>query len=194
MAYGITEYPNTFKRQDSFPLDSTSLFNNMESALEYINKSNSTAYGGQIISINNNGSYGIYVVQIINNVKTLVNIVPQILNNLTYNVGTYCLYNNINDNNVEFSFDINYPLKAKYYSIYLNDDEEPISDSFDNTYFEIGNSLITSSIIFEQNNIFSIKLFNMDENENEDTLITLYSKNIWNENEKIKFGILSLIK
>lgn len=190
MAFGITEYPNTFKRQDSFPLDSTSLFNSMESALEYVNKPNSTAYGGQIISIKNDSTYNVYVVQNIEDRKVLVNIIPQVLDYLKYNVGTYCLYNRIANISVEFSFDVTYPLRASYYSVYLNDSEEPIVDSNENSVFVVGNSFITAPIIFEQDNTFSIKLLD----ENQDELLTLYSKMIWDEHEKIKFGILSLIK
>lgn len=190
MAYGVTEYPNTFKRQDAFPLDNTSLFNSMEAALQYINKPNSTAYGGQIISINDNGSYSIYVVQIINNAKTLVNIMPQILNNLTYNVGTYCLYNyndDVMNENSELMFDINYPLRASSYSMYLNNSNEPVNDEL----IQIGHSIsiFLGIATFDQINEFTIKLF--DDNSNE--LLTLYAKTIWS-NENIKLGILSLIR
>lgn len=190
MSYGITEYPNTFKRQDSFPLDSTSVFNNMESALEYVSKSNSTAYAGQIISIKNETTYDIYVVQIINDTKVLVNIIPNVLDYLKYKVGNYCLYNRISNLNTEFSFDINYPLKASYYSVYLNESEEPIIDLNNNSIFTIGQSFITTPIIFEQDNVFRIKLLDEDNNE----LLTLYSKKVFDENENVKFGILSLIK
>ena len=34
--YGITEYPNTFKRQGSFPLDKSSKFDNLDEAIEYV--------------------------------------------------------------------------------------------------------------------------------------------------------------
>ena len=59
-SFGITEYPNTFKRQGSFPLDKYSVFNSLTDATEYA-ESNKIAYEGQIISVVENDSVNAYI-------------------------------------------------------------------------------------------------------------------------------------
>lgn len=62
--HGVTEYPNTFKRQGDFPLDKTSIFNSYEDAANYAATS-PIAYGGQIIGVKNtsNDNYTAYILQ-----------------------------------------------------------------------------------------------------------------------------------
>lgn len=63
-SYGVTEYPNTFKRQSDFPLDKTSVFKSYEDAANYAANS-PIAYGGQIIGVKNttNDNYTAYILQ-----------------------------------------------------------------------------------------------------------------------------------
>lgn len=58
--YGVSEYPNTFKRQANFPLDQSSVFYSYTEAEEYA-KSNPIAYNGQIIAVSTDDSIGVYV-------------------------------------------------------------------------------------------------------------------------------------
>ena len=58
-SYGVTEYPNTFKRQAAFSLDSTSTYTNYNEAEQYAHES-PIAYAGQIISVYENDITTVY--------------------------------------------------------------------------------------------------------------------------------------
>ena len=58
----ISEYPNTFKRQGSFPLEKFSVFNTLTEAQSY-STSNSVAYVGQIIVVANGTDVTAYIIK-----------------------------------------------------------------------------------------------------------------------------------
>lgn len=58
----LTEYPNSFKRQGAFPLESTSCWYSLSDATKYA-KENPTAYVGQIITVIENKSVKHYSIE-----------------------------------------------------------------------------------------------------------------------------------
>lgn len=135
--YGVTEYPNTFKRQASFPLDNSSKFNSLSEATKYA-ASNPIAYEGQIISVSENGKVSVYVLEISTETNInyklsgissssdesndLNNAVININNLINSKVGIWSATKNSNDSNFYLDFDILYPLEASSFIIYYTDD------------------------------------------------------------------------
>ena len=136
-SFGTTEYPNTFKRQASFPLDNSSVFNSLTEAVEYA-KSSPIAYEGQIISVIENEKVTAYILEKstesnvnykISTISSssdessdLNNAVININNLINSKVGIWSATKNSNDSNFYLDFDILYPLEASSFIIYYTDD------------------------------------------------------------------------
>ena len=61
-SFPFMEFPMAFSRQDSFPLDKTSVYGSLEAAQTYA-QTNPTAYVGQVISVVENGTSTIYQIK-----------------------------------------------------------------------------------------------------------------------------------
>lgn len=57
----LSEYPNSFKRQGAFPIDSTNCWYSLTDAQEYA-KNDATAYVGQIISVMEDNTVTAYII------------------------------------------------------------------------------------------------------------------------------------
>ena len=75
----LTEYPNSFKRQGAFPLDSTLCWYSLDAAKAYA-QTDKTAYVGQIITVIEDNSVKHY--SIINTDGELSEIIYQIENKI----------------------------------------------------------------------------------------------------------------
>ena len=146
-SHGITEYPNTFKRQGSFPLDESSVFSSLAEATEYA-KSSYIAYEGQIISVTENDKINVYVLEKSNDAYTnfkLANIstsnnsesndlVADINKLINSKVGIWSITKITNSNEASLDFDIWYGVDANSYEVYFNDrivsDRLTLSDTF----------------------------------------------------------------
>ena len=129
--FGITEYPNTFKRQGSFPLDNSSVFKSLNDATEYAN-SNPIAYEGQIKSVIDNDTINVYILKSSDDVNTnfkLSNISSNELNNtiidmtnlIKSKIGLWTISKN-NGTDAYLDFDILYSMEADSYEVYYNDE------------------------------------------------------------------------
>ena len=70
----ISEYPNSFKRQGAFPLDSKSVFQSLNDAKSYAQDTSdsATSYVGQIISVVENNTVNVYkIVDIAGNLELI---------------------------------------------------------------------------------------------------------------------------
>lgn len=61
-SFPFMEFPMAFSRQDSFPLDKTSVYGSLEAAQTYA-QSNPTAYVGQVIAVVEGGVSTIYQIK-----------------------------------------------------------------------------------------------------------------------------------
>lgn len=132
--FGITEYPNTFKRQGSFPLDKSSVLNSLDEANDYA-ASNPTAYEGQIISVKDEGKVTAYILEISDDdnanfklskitssaSEDLNDAVIDINNLINSKVGIWSISKKANKPEAFLDFDILYPIEANSYEVYFND-------------------------------------------------------------------------
>ena len=114
MAYGISEYPNTFKRQDSFPLDMYSNFKSYEEALNYANY-HKASYAGQIITVIENDIVSVYYLQKSADSDKRFDLVSNTQSASSNNVGTWT--GAIIDDSVLFTYDLQLPLNINYIKI-----------------------------------------------------------------------------
>ena len=167
--YGKTEYPNSFKRQSSFPLDDSYIQASYLDAVEYA-ASNGTAYEGQVIAIAENNEVRLFVLRKSN--KENINFELDELISVNRHIGDWVIIKH--EDNCEFSCKINYPFTNLKYHLCMNNDD----------VVEIDN---------ESSNI-SIKLFDIISNYNlliSNELLVIKSKLITTyEDDKIKYGVL----
>lgn len=130
-SFGITEYPNTFKRQESFPLDGSSVFASLEEANNYA-KNSKIAYAGQVVSVlDENGIVRIYFLQ-----ASEFNGFD--LKELTFNnyatdnvIGSWGAISTPDTNFVEIAVELYYPLEVNCYTIIS--DDTAINSTYDIT-------------------------------------------------------------
>ena len=175
--FGVTEYPNTFKRQAAFPLDQSSKFNTLDEAIEYA-KFSLIAYEGQIISVVENDNIALYMLKQSNGAD---NERYELKSIDIDKVGTWSVCDNANKTKAILDFDIFSPISTNYYEVY-----------FDNYKFGekmlLTESLATSLKNFKDsiNNIV-IKFYN------DDTVIFEVKAKATNVGETTIFGNLYLI-
>lgn len=151
MAYGITEYPNQFKRQGAFSLDKTSKFATLLEAQDYA-ASSPIAYNLQIIGVDETNLLYVLVPSEIDDIQ--YNILPlDVLssNHLKYEIGTWALTSRISNNNdtqisASFNFDIKYPIVATHYRIFINGND--ISGQLN-----LGTEFVTAPVLFTQDGV-----------------------------------------
>ena len=162
--YGITEYPNTFKRQGSFPLDNSTVFDSLNKAIEYA-KSNPIAYEGQVITVTENNdviAYSLKKSAILETNYELVMISSRDTDLINTKVGTWSVSKISNSSEAHLDFDILYPIVADSYQIFFNDfsisEILPLSDEFitDMENFNDDSMLITFK--FYSNNVATFQL------------------------------------
>lgn len=143
--HGTTEYPNTFKRQGSYPLDNSTVFNSLMDANEYAESSN-IAYEGQIISIIDDDTTHVCVLKKNNDDSTkkfklvilpltgLNEYIIDIYNLVNSKIGIWSITKSIKTNEAILDFDIWYGVDADSYEVYFNDelvsDKLLLSDEF----------------------------------------------------------------
>lgn len=179
-SYGVTEYPNTFKRQGSFPLDKYSKFDSLNEANEYA-ANNPVAYSGQIISVEENNNVDIY--KLVKNInagtgyiltpidsfsdESINNILSNVYETLDEKIGLWTM--KLNDNNqLVLDFDIFHSLESNSFSVYVNesliyekikignDCNFPLNDGSSLSDF-IENSINNMYLIFYNNSMQSFK-------------------------------------
>lgn len=124
--YGISEYPNTFKRQSSFALDMTSIWNSYADAEKYA-ATNPVAYELQPITIKDGENIRLCILKEASSGSTIT------IDGVEYNkkyelidvtdfatqkVGTWSIFKNNNKSTI--LFDILYPIEADEYKIYTS--------------------------------------------------------------------------
>ncbi len=183
MAFGITEYPNQFKRQDSFSLDKSSKYEKLSDAIEYAAHS-AIAYNLQIIGVDETSS--LYVLQPSNEEDTNYKLIPLdtfFINYLQYKIGTWSITDRIEDITSAFNIDIDYPIEVTHYRIYLNDND--ISGQL-----PIGETFVTAPIIFKQSkNKITLVLERVKENVTQE-LLKVNAVTVYN-NDFVTMGILT---
>lgn len=212
--YGITEYPNTFQRQADFPLDRSSLFDSLAQAVSYAAMS-PIAYEGQIISIKTKDSvdmgilktsdiaginfiilkFSDYVNEFKSDIKALTDKLTDAnnkINDNNHNIGTWSINDVVKDLTAELIWEINMPVEADYYEVYIND--ELMSDP----KMHLSNSFITAPLLFKSDNaIIKLKFYKdiKDSSNNVETclLFTVKADTLF-RNDNIILGILNLIK
>ena len=169
--HGVTEYPNTFKRQGSFPLDNYSVFNSLRDATEYA-KSNLVAYNGQIISVVENDKTRVYVLskstepginfQLSNIDASLDDAISDINNLINSRVGLWTISKKNNTNMAALDFDILYPLEADSYEVFFNDNSAsdilPLSTEFVTDFDLFSDDSIEITLKFYSNDLASFEL------------------------------------
>lgn len=188
-SYGITEYPNTFKRQGSFPLDKSNVFYSLVEATEYA-ESNKIAYEGQIISVVENDDVNAYILKknddVTKNFK-LVNISTNNANNdiidindlINSKVGIWSVTKTTNDDAI-LDFDIWYGVDANSYKVFFN--EELVSDKL-----LLSDEFVTHLENFVGGSIkVTLKFYNDDSEAFELNVQPIY------KNETVVFGSLYL--
>lgn len=212
--YGITEYPNTFQRQADFPLDRSSLFDSLAQAISYAAMS-PIAYEGQIISIKTKNSVDMGILKTsdiaginfiilklsdyINNFKSDIKILNDKLtdandkiNATNHNIGTWSVNDVVKDLTAELIWEINMPIEADYYEVYINDElmSEP--------KMQLSNSFITAPLLFKSDNaIIKLKFYKdiKDSSNNVETQLLFTTKaDTLFRNDNIILGILNLIE
>ena len=160
----ITEYPNTFKRQGSFPLDSSSIFYNLEEAIEYA-KSSLAAYNGQIISVIDNEDVNIYTLKPSNENDVryeLAQIYSSAYDLVNSKMGWWNISNKPNSSDAVLDFDILYSNEADSYEVFFNDnsvsDILSLSDEFITDLNNFKNDSIVITLKFYRNNLPAFKL------------------------------------
>lgn len=130
--YGITEYPNTFKRQASFSLDSTSTWQSYAEAEEYA-ATNPTAYELQPLTIKDGDKIKFCVLKeaptgstitidgVIKSRKYMLVDVTEYIDMLHNKIGTFSINNSADNVTCELLYDILYPISADAFAVYLND-------------------------------------------------------------------------
>lgn len=181
-SYGITEYPNTFQRQADFPLDRSSLFENLAQAVSYAAMS-PIAYEGQIISIKTKDSVDMgilktsdipgikfiilklsdYINTFESEIARLENIVNTNADNFkdelkitNHKIGTWSTTEVIKDMTAELNWEINMPIEADYYEVYFNN--ELVSD----TKMPLSKLFISAPLIFEADDAIMELVFYKD--------------------------------
>ena len=117
--YGVSEYPNTFKRQANFPLDQSSVFYSYAEAEEYA-KSNAIAYNGQIIAVSTDDSIGVYILY--PSAKSDYNFDLLELNGTTPYGNWYV--DTSEGTTVSLNIDLMLPIKADKYKVLVDDEVE----------------------------------------------------------------------
>ena len=193
-SFGITEYPNSFKRQSSFPIDSSTVFNSLDEATIYA-ESNPIAYEGQIVSVKNNGDVSVYVLKKHNDdtknykLSSLTSVTDNLnnaildLNNLINSkIGVWSISNKPQSTDAFLDFDILYSLEATAYEVFYN--EELVSNKLSLT-----DEFITNLEKFNKENInITIKFYNDDAESFEVKAEPVY------KNKVVIFGSLHLTK
>ena len=165
--FGITEYPNMFKRQGAFPLDGSSVFKSLNDAIEYA-KSSPIAYEGQIISVIENNVTTIYTLNksVVANTNyelssvtssssnDLNDAIININNLINSKVGLWTISQKPNTLEAYLDFDILYPLEANSYEVFFND--ESVS-----TILNLTDEFITTLKTFKDDStLITIKFYN----------------------------------
>ena len=152
--YGVSEYPNTFKRQAAFPLDQSSKFNSYIEAEEYAANS-PIAYDGQIISIVENGNVTVCFLQRslkeninfeLHNINDLTKTITNTTVNTSANLGTWSIIEKVEGLTVSLLWEILYPIQPETYRVYIND--VAVSDEL-----KIDEEFVTAPLVFEQENL-----------------------------------------
>lgn len=165
--FGVTEYPNTFKRQGAFPLDKFSVFSSLSSAIEYA-KSNSIAYEGQIISVVENDTVTAYTLKKsaesdVNYELTLISAssndsdvsvdLTNVTNDINNKIGVWTISEK-SDTGASLDFDLMYPIEADSYEVYFND--ESVSE-----VLSLADEFVTDlEVVTNDSNNITIKFYN----------------------------------
>lgn len=189
--FGITEYPNTFKRQGSFPLDKSCVYNSLLEATQYA-ESSQIAYAGQLISVIENNNVNVYVLKkhedVTKNFK-LVSLsesngqsdIVDINNLINSKVGTWSITKSTTEDAI-LDFDVWYGVTANSYEVFFN--EELVSDKL-----SLSDEFVTNLENFNNDSI-SIKLkFYNDDLE----AFELNAKAIY-KNKTVIYGSLYLVE
>lgn len=192
-SFGITEYPNTFKRQGSFPLDNSSVFNSLNEAITYANSS-PIAYEGQMISVIENNKVTAYVLEksteseknyklaSITADSSLNDVIVDMNNLINSKVGIWSITRKLNTTEAVLDFDILYSADADSYEVFFN--EESISN-----ILSLDTQFITDLEVFRNSEItINIKFYNNGVEAFELKAKPLYM------NSMVIFGSLYLIK
>lgn len=183
MAYGITEYPNQFKRQDNFSLDKSSKYKTLAEAETYA-KTSPIAYGLQIVGVDENNT--LYILYPSDNANENFKLVPFdsiFANYLKYELGSWALTTRIKGVSAVFNFDIKYPIEATHYRIYINDKD--VSGQLN-----IGEEFVTAPIIFQEEGAKISLALEKVENNIKTELIRGHSYITFSD-EYVTMGILS---
>ena len=189
--FGITEYPNTFKRQGSFPLDKSSKFKSLADAIDYA-ESSKIAYEGQIISVVENDNVNVYLLKrkddadsgfklvIIPTISTDVGDFIIDMNKLINSkVGIWTISKN-SKGNVILDFDIWHAANADSYEVSIDD-------------ITLDKKLLGEDCIVDLKNIHDDSIINLTFYNNGVKSFEVNAKPIY-KNEISMFGSLHLIK
>lgn len=184
MAFGITEYPNQFKRQDNFSLDKSSKYKTYDEAKAYA-ASSPIAYNLQIIGVDENDTLYVLVPSNIDGEKyTLIPFDSLFTNYVKYEIGTWALTTRVENVSAAFNFDIKYPIEVTHYRIYINDID--VSGQL-----TIGDTFVTAPVMFEQEGAkISIALERIDDSNVTSELLRAHVITIHN-NSFVTMGILT---
>lgn len=184
MAFGTTEYPNQFKRQDAFSLDKSCKYKTYAEALTYA-KTSPIAYNLQMVGVDETDTLYILLPSDVSgeNYK-LVPFDSLFTNYLKYELGTWALTTRIEGVTAAFNFDIKFPVEATHYRVYIND--EDVSGQI-----IIGDTFVTAPIMFEQEGAkISVALERIDDSNVTTELIRAHAITVHN-NSFVTMGILT---
>lgn len=173
-SHGITEYPNTFKRQGSFPLDKSSAFDSLVEATEYA-ESSKIAYAGQIVSVIEDDDVRIYLLKkhddksknfkLVNipiSTLSLDDAIVNINNLINSKVGIWSVTRIDNTDNAVLDFDITYGIDANSYKVYLNEelvtDKLLLSDEFITNLENLSDGSVSMKLKFYNDDIEAFEL------------------------------------
>lgn len=183
MAFGTTEYPNQFKRQDAFSLDKSCKYKTLAEAENYA-RNNPIAYNLQIIGVDETNSLYVLIPSAVSgeNYK-LIPFDSLFTNYLKYEIGTWALTTRVEGVTAAFNFDVKFPVEATHYRVYINDQD--ISGQL-----IIGDTFVTAPIMFEEEGAkISVALERID-NSVTTELIKAHAITVHN-NSYVTMGILS---
>lgn len=184
MAFGTTEYPNQFKRQDSFSLDKSSKYKTYAEAKAYAATS-PIAFNLQIIGVDENDTLYVLVPSNIDGENyMLVPFDSLFTNYLKYEIGSWALTTRIEGVTAAFNFDIKYPVEATHYRVYINDKD--ISGQL-----IIGDTFVTAPVMFEEEGAkISVALERIDDSNVTTELLKAHAITVHN-NSFVTMGILT---
>lgn len=198
--YGITEYPNTFKRQASFSLDSTSTWQSYAEAEEYA-ATNPTAYELQPLTIKDGDKIRFCVLKeaptgstitidgVIKSRKYMLIDITEYIDKSYNKIGTFSLTNRIDNLTCELLYDVLYPISADAFDVYL--DDKNISGMI-----STGDNFVTAPIIFDGDTIklyLDFFKFNVVDERNYPKFLFRVEAKILYKTDDLTLGTLHLV-